>query len=128
MNIETLIDVAIEDEFNKFSEIKEAGTEQGKTVVDGITKLLDRKLEMEKLEIERHDKEENRRIDAELKMKQMKDERTDRIVKNCITGVSVVGGLALTVWGAIMSWKFEENGTITSTAGRKFMGNLFFKK
>jgi hypothetical protein len=72
---------------------------------------------MEKLEIERSEKEKAR-----------KDERTDRIVKNVLTGVSVVGGLALTVWGSLMSWKFEESGTITSTPGKKFMSNLFFKK
>lgn len=115
--IETLIDVAIEEEFDKLASITEAGSEQARTTVDGVTKLLDRKLEMERLEIERAEKEQA-----------LKDERTDRIVKNCLTGVSVVGGLALTVWGALMSWKFEETGTITTTAGKKFMGNLFWKK
>lgn len=116
-SIETLIDVAIEDEFNKLAGIKEAGSEQGKVTIDGVTKLMDKKIEMEKLEIERSEKEKAR-----------KDERTDRIVKNVLTGVSVVGGLALTVWGSLMSWKFEETGTITSTPGKKFMSNLFFKK
>lgn len=117
MNIETLLDVAIEEEFDKLHSIADPGCEQGRTAVDGVTKLLDRKIEMEKLEVERSEKEQAR-----------KDERTDRIVKNCLTGVSVVGGLALTVWGALMSWKFEETGTITSTPGKKFMGNLFWKK
>ena len=116
-NIETLVDVAINDEFEKLAGIKEAGSEQAKVTVDGVTKLLDRKIEMEKLEIERAEKEQAR-----------KDERTDRIVKNVLTGVSVVGGLALTVWGSLMSWKFEETGTITSTPGKKFMSNLFWKK
>ena len=116
-NIETLVDVAISDEFEKLAGIKDAGSEQAKATIDGVTKLMDRKIEMEKLEIEHAEKEQAR-----------KDERTDRIVKNVLTGVSVVGGLALTVWGSLMSWKFEENGTITSTPGKKFMSNLFFKK
>lgn len=117
MNIETLVDVAVAEEFEKLAGIEEIGTEQRKVAIDGVTKLLDRKIEMEKLEIEQAEKEQAR-----------KDERTDRIVKNVLTGVSVVGGLALTVWGSLMSWKFEESGTITSTPGKKFMSNLFWKK
>ena len=117
MNIETLVDVAVADEFEKLAGIKEAGSEQGKVAIDGVTKLLDKKIEMEKLEIERSEREQAR-----------KDERTDRIVKNVLTGVSVVGGLALTVWGSLMSWKFEETGTITSTPGKKHISNLFWKK
>ena len=133
--IETLIDVAIEDEFYKLATIREAGAEEARVTVDSVTKLLDRKIEMERLENERAEKEQIRKIETERlendrveKEQARKDERTDRIVKNCLTGVSVIGGLALTVWGSIMSWKFEENGTITSTPGRKFMSNLFFKK
>jgi hypothetical protein len=117
MNPETLLDVAIEDEFNKLSKIEEAGTEQGRTTIDGVTKLLDRKIEIERLEIERVEREQAR-----------KDERIDRAIKNGLTGVSIIGGLAVTVWGALKSWKFEETGTITTTPGKKFIGNLFWKK
>jgi hypothetical protein len=117
-NIETLNDVAIADEYEKLAGIKDAGSEQAKVTIDGVTKLLDRKIEMEKLEIERAEREQAR-----------KDERTDRIVKNVLTGVSVVGGLALTVWGSLMSWKFEEKGEmVTSFPGKKFINKLFDKK
>ena len=58
----------------------------------------------------------------------MEDDKKDRLVKNCLTGASILSGIGVTVWGALKSWKFEETGTVTSTAGRKFINNLFSKK
>ena len=76
--------------------------------------LMDRSIEFEKLGVEQ-----------EQKQKQMKEERIDRIVKNILTGVSVVGGFILTVWGTNKTLRFEETGTITTTSGRKFASKLF---
>lgn len=127
MSLKALLDDAIENGFNKLEKM-EVGSDQYKTTVDQLTKMTDRVIEIEKLDSEDHNQKSNREIDKDLRLKQMKQEQLDRYIKHCLTAVSVLGGIALTVWGAKASWRFEETGTITSTAGRKFINNLFFKK
>lgn len=96
---------------------EEVTSDKYKAGMDVVLKLMDRKIEMDKVDLEKG-----------KTAQQLKDDRMDKIVRNCITAVSVGGGLLLTVWGALLSWEFEKEGTITSTPGRKFISNLFFKK
>lgn len=127
MSIPNLLQVEIEDGFKKLQDFK-VGSEEHKNAVDELTKLMDRAIEIERIESDNKEKAESRKIDQDLRLKQMEEDRKDRWVKNGLTGISVIGGFALTIWGAMKSWKFEETGTITSTAGRKFINNLFFKR
>jgi len=106
----------------------EPGTDKHKVAVDGLTKLMDRAIEIEKLDIDAKEKAENRKIDKELKLKQMEEDRKDRIAKNTLTAASIFGGFALTVWGTVKSIKFEETGTITTIMGRGFIQKLLPKK
>lgn len=127
MSMKTKLHIEIEEGFDKLNNM-EVGTDQHKTAVDELTKLMDRAIEMDKVENELRDKEETRKNETELRLKQMEDDKKDRLVRNCLTGFSILSGIGVTVWGALKSWKFEETGTITSTAGRKFIGNLFNRK
>lgn len=125
--IKTKLHIEIEEGFDKLNGM-EIGTDQHKAAVDEIAKLMDRAIEIEKVENEAVDKKETRENEKLLRLKQMADDKKDRLVKNCLTGASILSGIGVTVWGALKSWKFEETGTVTSTAGRKFINNLFSKK
>lgn len=127
MNTEVLLNEVITNNLERLNEM-EAGTEEYDKIVNSVTKLMDRFIEIDKLNIEHEEKIDIQKTDTELKLKQMKDDRIDRWVRNGITLVSVGGGLILTYWGSKKSWKFEETGTITSTAGREFMKKLFHLK
>lgn len=127
MSLKTLIDIAVEDGFEKLDKM-EVGSEQYKTTTEQLTKLSDRIIEIDKMELERETQKANREVDKELRVKQMKQDQIDRYLKHGLTAVSVLGGFALTFWGAKASWLFEETGTVTSTAGRKFINCLFFPK
>lgn len=127
MSLESMFDDAITNGFDELDNMK-VGSDEYKTTVDSTMKMTDRFIEIKKLELEEENQNANREIDKELRLKQIKHEQIDRYVKHGLTFISVVGGLALTVWGAKASWRFEETGTVTSTAGRKFINNLFFKK
>ena len=126
MDIKGLMSEEIKSELELLSDL-EVGTDEYKSTVDSVTKLTDRVIEMEKLEVERLDKVESRKNDIELKQKQMKDEKIDRYIKNGLTLFSTVGGWILIRWGAKSAWKFEETGSITSGPGRKFMDMIFRK-
>lgn len=123
MSLRTLLEIATEDGFDKLANM-EAGSDEYVKTTKALNDMADRLIEIDKNDSE----ETNREIDNNLRAKQMKQEQIDRYIKHGLTAVSVIGGFALTIWGAKAAWKFEETGTITSTAGRKFINYLFFKK
>lgn len=127
MSIRTLLEVEIEDEFNKLSEMK-PGTEEYKVTVDGLTKLIDRSIEIEKHRDELDEKKENRKIDIDYKSKQVEDESKDRLIKNGLTLAGIVIPSVITIWGTLKSLKFEKDGTVTTIMGRGFINKLLPKK
>lgn len=134
MSLKTLLTIATEDGFEQLDKM-EVGSDEYLKTSDILNKFSDRIIEIEKLDAEdinrrriREADIELREADMELREKQLKQEQLDRYIKHGLTAVSVLGGIILTVWGAKASWRFEETGTVTSTAGRKFINSLFFKK
>lgn len=127
MNVKETLAIEIESQI-KAMEDMEIGSEVYRDAIDGLNVLLSKFNDLERTEFEYQDKYEAREKETEVKLMQVKEDRKDRIVKNCLTAVSVVGGIAVTVWGTIKTLKFEEEGTITTNAGRAFVNKLFPKK
>lgn len=100
------------------------GDDQYKTTVDGVAKLADRVIELKKIEIDCEKEAKTREFEENLKLQQMEDERKDRFIKNCLTGVSVVGGLTCAVAMGLISMNFEKEGTFTTEAGRNSIRQL----
>jgi len=126
MSLKTQLHDEIQSELSDISEL-EVGSDQHRTAVDSVTRLWDRMNESEKLEIEKKERAENREIDLDLKLRQMEEERKKRIIQNFIDVGGIVTTLGLTVWGTLKTLKFEETGTVTTTAGRNFINKLFRK-
>lgn len=127
MSIKSLLDEEIRSEIEEVSKI-DVGSDRHKASVDSLAKLLDKHIELEKLDAEAQEKYESRIAEQDLKREQIKNEKRDSIVKNVLTGVSVIGGFGLTVWGTCKSLKFEETGVVTSIMGRGFIQKLLPKK
>lgn len=127
MKIETLLYEEIESEFGELKKMT-VGTDEYKTSVDGITKLVDRAIELEKVKAENDLANEKLMSENISKAEELELEKKDRLVKNILTGVGIVSGAALTVWGTIKSLKFEEEGTVTTIMGRGFINKLLPKK
>lgn len=127
MNIETLLYDAIETDFDKLAD-KNLSNEDRKATVDELTKLMDRMIEMEKVNNDCDDKAKVRENDQLMKEQQLADDRKDRLVRNIISAAGVVLPLAVTVWGTKVSLKFEEEGTFTTIMGRGFVNKLLPKK
>ena len=124
MRIETMLHDGIEDGFNELKKIQ-VGTEEYKTTVDGLTKLLDRAIEIDKIDSETQTNADNREIENNIELKKIEYDRKDRIIKNCLTAASIVCTAGITVWGSLKSWKFEETGVVTSGPEREFMRRIF---
>lgn len=127
MNIENLLREEIQKEIEELSRI-ELGTETYKTTVDGLTKLVDRAIKIDELNIENEEKIAAREDERDMKLRQMEEDRKDRLVRNVLTALGLVIPTGLTVWGTLKSLKFEETGTVTTAIGRGFINKLLPKK
>lgn len=116
MDIETLLFKEIKDEFGELKKF-DFGSDGYKNGVDGVAKLVDRAIEIEKLNVEIEQKEQDR-----------KEEIKDRLIKNCLTGLSIGLPIIVTIWGTVKSLRFEETGTVTTIMGRGFVNKLLPKK
>ena len=127
MKIETLLHEEIQDEFKNLKEM-ELGTEEYKTTVDGLAKLVDRAIEIDKLNIDAQDRIDSREIEVDLKQQQINDEKQDRKIRNGIAIAGIVIPTIVTIWGTLKSFKFEKDGTVTTIMGRGFIQKLLPKK
>lgn len=127
MSTKKLLEEEIQSEIEEISKM-EVGSDKHKAAIEALAKLMDKYNEMDKLELEYQDKYDNREEDRRLKEKQLQHDKKDALVKNVLTGVSVVGGFALTIWGTCKSIKFEETGSFTTIMGRGFIQKLLPKK
>lgn len=129
MTIKALLREEIRDELEHLNKM-EVGSEEYKVTVDGITKLVDRVNEIEKMENEHLDRVESREMEHELKLQQMKDENKDRFIKTGTTVFCFVGGVAITIWGTCTSMRFEKEDSFTSLLGREWVKKTtsFLKK
>lgn len=116
-SIETKLHMEIEAELDKLDGIEDKTGDEFKEVSDNVVKLMDRAIEMEKLGYE-----------IEKFQAQMREDQKDRLIKNCIAAAGIVIPVGLTVWGTLVSMKFEETGTITTAIGRGFINRLLPKK
>ena len=116
MYVNDKLKVEVERELEAIKEM-EVGSDKHSAAVDHVTKLVDRVIEMERLEGEEYDKSETR-----------KAEQKNRLIGYIISGLSIGVPALITIWGTKKSFKFEETGTITTQAGRAFISRLFSKK
>lgn len=116
MSMTTKLHVEIDDRFDDIAKLDPSSKEYS-AAVDSVTKLMDRAIEIEKFEASESRNE-----------KQMKEDHKSRVVKNCIDVGLPVLSLGVTTWMALTSLKFEENGSITTTIGRKTLDWILKKK
>lgn len=122
MSIGTALRDTIKTSIEEIGRCKE-GSEEYEKQVRATTMLIDRYNEMEKIELEKQ-KVEVELEKLEIEEKKNKDEKTDKVVKNILTG----GGLLITALGTVAMFIFEEKGSITSQAGRKILDRVFRTK
>lgn len=130
MSIKTQLEDEIRDEFEALRKI-EVGSDTYRATVEGLTKLVDRKIEMDKVEVDARERIIKRNDDNEFKEMQLADDRKDRAIKNGLTLATLVITTGTTIWGILKSLKieFKDNEMITSTVGKELMKRVIpFKK
>ena len=129
MDIDDLLLEEIEQEFNDLKDI-EMGTEKYKASVDGLAKLVDRAIDLRKIDADRNDKESEldiRSKDLELREQRDKYDKIDQLIRNGISIAGIVIPTVVTIWGTLKTFQFEEEGSITTNIGRGFINKLLPK-
>lgn len=116
----------IENEVKLLDEM-EAGTDEYKATIDGLTKLTDRVIELEKLQLQREQYQQSKfdkLNENSLRKEQLKKERNDSIISNIIKLAGI--GVAYVAYNRAIDREllFEEKGLTTTT----IFGRETFKK
>ena len=104
-------------------ESMDLGSDEYKVAVDGVTKLMDKSIEMTKLEINAKDKA----LENDFKQKQMKNEKRHQIIGYAMNAAGIIVPVVVTIWGTIVTLEFEKEGTVTTMPGKSFINRLFKK-
>ena len=124
--IETLLKERIEHDFEQLKEM-EVTSDEYKATADELVKLLDRNIEIKKVNNDIHDKTESRKVDAELKREELETNKKDQWIKNGLTAAGIVLPLTVTIWGVFKTFEFEREGVVTTIMGRSFINKLMSK-
>lgn len=118
--IKRLLGEEIESQTNSIGK-QQLGSDESEITINGTTKLIDRYIDLEKVELERL-KVENEEKRLELERRKAKDEALDRKVNNWLKG----GTLLITGTSIVLMFVLEGEGRIISSqAGRKIVDRIF---
>ena len=126
MSIETMLREEIKNDFDYLKNVPK-GSQEYESAVNGLVKLMDRAIDIEKSNKEAKIKEKYQEIDMNLRLEQLRDERIDRWVRNGIAVAGIVIPVGVTIWGTLVTLKFEEEGSVTTIMGRGFTNKLLPK-
>ena len=112
-------------------ESMETNSEDYKIMVEGLTKLIDRSMELEKIENSKAQEAEKIKNEAEKMKFEAERAKTNKIFQWIGYGISAAGiviPVAVTIWGTKVTLNFEKEGTVTTMMGRGFINKLLPKK
>lgn len=112
MSIPTKLEIEIDDTLEAMAGM-DKGSEQYRVAADGCGKLLDRAIEIERLEDERAEKKLDR-----------KKEQIDFYVDTGLKVLKIAAEAGIVVWGTILCLNFEKTGTVTTRVGGGFLNAL----
>ena len=115
--IKNLMEEEIKNEIENLASL-EPGSEKHSTAVESLAKLYKVKLDEDKTSMEYLDKTRNRESDKGFKVAQIEENVKDRYVKIGIAAAELVLPLMFYAVWMRRGFKFEENGTYTSTTFR----------
>lgn len=121
--IKTLLDEEIRSQIKDLHDLN-YGTTEYDSSTNGLSKMIDKYVDLSKLESDYDFKSKQLKQDVYLKEKELDQMKKDQKTKNIITGATFGLSLLTLVWGALNSWQFEKEGTVNSSFGKAFMKSI----
>lgn len=127
MRYENLLNEEIINQLEEVGKM-DLGNESAKLTIDGVTKLTEKSIELEKLRIQEEDLIEKRNMEYELRSEEIRKEHVRGMVDIGTKVLIGVAGLAISIWGTIYTTNFERDDNYTTSASRNWVSNLFKPK
>lgn len=121
--IERLYEERIATEMEEIGK-EQPGSDKYRAGVECATKLTDRLIELKKLEAEREKCEREREFDESYKLEQLRVEKKDKVIKNCLTAASIGLPLAGAFVMGVMSMNFQRTDSFFTEAGNGAVKSL----
>lgn len=125
--IKRLLESEVKDEIELLNGI-EVGSTSYVNAVEGVTKLADKIIEIDKLAIDTDERRISREDENVIKNRQIDEDKKSRWINGGIAVASILLPIAVTVWGTKASFMFEKEGTVTTIMGRGFISKLLPRK
>lgn len=93
-----------------------------------LDSLMSKVIDVEKFDSEQDMRAQELNMDAELKREQMNEDKKSKWIGYGLQALGIGLPLVVTIWGTNKTIKFEQEGTVTTFAGKNFFNNLFRKK
>lgn len=122
-NYETKLNEEIESQLEALS-LKEVGSEESKSTIDGLTKLMDRSIKLKELEIERTIQREKVDTEYALKKEEFENDKRSKKIENAIKIGTFAVTCVITIGGVIYTTNFEREDNYSSTAGKNFVKRI----
>ena len=121
MDIESKLHKVVIHKLERVEEL-DSGTDESKVAVNEVVQLMDRDIEYRKVAAEAREKAAAREMEQKFKKAQMRDERLNNIAR--IATDLLINGAKLAFYGGVivMTFTYEEKGTVGSIFGRKILG------
>lgn len=103
---------------------EQPGSDKYRAGVECATKLTDRLIELKKLEAEREKNDREREFDENYKLEQLKADKKDRLIKNCLTAASIGVPVAGAFVMGVMSMNFQRTDSFFTEAGNGAVKSL----
>lgn len=120
VNIENLVYDAVGEGFDLYHR-EELGSEKRKAAYNEATQLLDRVIEIERIEVEREDKAAVRENEKLMKERQLRFEKGKLAAEITVGAVTLLANMLFTGRVIKRSMDFERTDTFTSTTGREYI-------
>lgn len=104
--------------------VQELGTDAYKSSVDSMTKIADKIVEIEKLEMERDFRAQQLESERAFKEKQIKESKKDRWTKTAVDVGKFGLGLGVTFLAFVASINYEDKGILTTQGGKTALKEL----
>ena len=127
MSMEDLLRTEVEANLENMKDL-ELGSKEYESAVESTCKLVDRVISIDRNANDYDLKDKAREADIEVKNIQLEKDKRNQMIQNGITVGSIVVSTAVTIWGTLASFKFEQEGTVTTILGRQFISKLLPKK
>ena len=118
-----LLENEIQERLKELKHFDVESQEYGKAI-EALEKLMQQHVDL----IKADNDNENKKVELQQLTLQNRGMRRNNWLTAAVTIGTTLAGIGLTVWGTYETMDFEVDHSITSSAGKGFMGRLFAKK